>query len=111
MSDSSKLEDAFGRWEGKVDELAEAAVLLQRTVKVVGKLRGRAKWRATEAAERMREAVAEALGSESRASKQWVALTNQGDLFKKSDGELPAAPDPPSGKRKGPHGAGAGASA
>lgn len=109
MSESSKIEDAFSRWDGNVDQLAEAAVLLQRTVKVVGKLRGRAKWRATEAAERMREAVAEALGSESRAAKQWAALVDQGDLFKR-DGQAPdppAAPSAPRGRGKGGSSAGA----
>lgn len=96
---SKDLDDAFAAWETAVDDLDELAGLQKKAVAAVKKVHGKSKWRATQATERIREAIAEALGSETRRAKSYAALTDQGDLFK-ADGAAPPPPPPPS-KSKG----------
>lgn len=91
----STMDEAWDAEVVAVDQLLSLAKTHKAIVTAIGSSRKRAKFRASEAAAKMREAIAEALSQETRAFKDWTELADQPSLFSE-DQMAPASTFSPS---------------
>lgn len=81
--------DAWEAADKSIDEVVGLAKALRVCVASVGSSRRRAKFRASEAVQKMREALREALNEEELAFTRWYEMTDQPDLFSQDDRTAP----------------------